>query len=132
MKANLYDILDDVEKKAQISLDGKVPYTLKDKVIDGQLYVDQGIIAGCAGGGFENICAAAWQIFLKQVRLLRLHSADHVLVQEIHLQTMRSASVIPPETSRIVKAPRSRMDRFLLLHLWMQDLSQQQQQTKVS
>ena len=74
----------------------------------------------------------SWQIFLKQVRLLRLHSADHVLVQEIHLQTMRSASVIPPETSRIVKAPRSRMDRFLLLHLWMQDLSQQQQQTKVS
>ena len=72
------------------------------------------------------------EIFLKQVRLLRLHSADHVLVQEIHLQTMRSASVIPPETSRIVKAPRSRMDRFLLLHLWMQDLSQQQQQTKVS
>ena len=59
LKANLYDILDDVEKKAQISLDGKVPYTLKDKVIDGQLYVDQGIIAGCAGGGFENICAAA-------------------------------------------------------------------------
>ena len=59
LKANLYDILDDVEKKAQISLDGKVPYTLKDKVIDGKLYVEQGIIAGCAGGGFENICAAA-------------------------------------------------------------------------
>ena len=59
LKANLDDILADVEKKAQISLDGKVPYTLRDKVIDGKLYVDQGIIAGCAGGGFENICAAA-------------------------------------------------------------------------
>ena len=59
LKANLDDILADVEKKAQISLDGKVPYTLKDKVIDGKLYVEQGIIAGCAGGGFENICAAA-------------------------------------------------------------------------
>ena len=32
---------------------------LKDKVRDGKLYVEQGIIAGCAGGGFENICAAA-------------------------------------------------------------------------
>ena len=59
LKANLDDILADVEKKAQISLDGKVPYTLRDKVVDGKLYVDQGIIAGCAGGGFENICAAA-------------------------------------------------------------------------
>ena len=59
LKANLNDILADVEKKAQISLDGKVPYTLRDKVIDGKLYVEQGIIAGCAGGGFENICAAA-------------------------------------------------------------------------
>ena len=59
LKANLDDILADVEKKAQISLDGKVPYTLRDKVIDGKLYVEQGIIAGCAGGGFVNICAAA-------------------------------------------------------------------------
>ena len=59
LKANLMDILDDVEKKALVSLDGAVDYTLKDKVHNGRLYVDQGIIAGCAGGGFENICAAA-------------------------------------------------------------------------
>ena len=59
LKANLDDILADVEKRAQVSLDGKIPYTLRDKVIDGKLYVEQGIIAGCAGGGFENICAAA-------------------------------------------------------------------------
>ena len=48
LNANLMDILDDVEKKAQVSLDGKIPYTLKDKVRDGKLYVEQGIIAGCA------------------------------------------------------------------------------------
>ena len=42
LNENLDDILSDVEKKAQVSLDGKVPF-----------------IAGCAGGGFENICAAA-------------------------------------------------------------------------
>ena len=59
VNANLEDILEDVEKRAQVSLDGKIPYTLKDKVHDGKLLVDQGIIAGCAGGGFENICAAA-------------------------------------------------------------------------
>lgn len=59
LNTNLMDILDDVEKKALVSLDGKVPFTLKDKVYDGKLYVEQGIIAGCAGGGFENICDAA-------------------------------------------------------------------------
>lgn len=56
---NLGDILADVEKKALVSLDGKVDFSLKEKVVGGKLYVDQGIIAGCAGGGFENICAAA-------------------------------------------------------------------------
>ena len=59
LNANLTDILADVEKKAAVSLDNAVPYSLKDKVRDGRFYVDQGIIAGCAGGGFENICAAA-------------------------------------------------------------------------
>ena len=59
LNANLTDILADVEKKALVSLDNAVEYSLKDKVRGGRFYVDQGIIAGCAGGGFENICAAA-------------------------------------------------------------------------
>ena len=59
LNANLMDILDDCEKKALVSLDGAVDFTLKDKVHNGRLYVEQGIIAGCAGGGFENICDAA-------------------------------------------------------------------------
>ncbi|MFQ9933044.1 MAG: hydratase [Lachnospiraceae bacterium] len=59
LNANLTDILHDVEKKALVSLDGKVDFKLTDKIIDGKLYVEQGIIAGCAGGGFENICDAA-------------------------------------------------------------------------
>ena len=56
---NLGDVLAEVEKRALVSLDGAVEYSLQDKIRDGKLYVDQGIIAGCAGGGFENICAAA-------------------------------------------------------------------------
>ena len=59
VNANLKDILHDVEQKALVSLDGAVDYSLQDKIRDGKLYVEQGIIAGCAGGGFENICAAA-------------------------------------------------------------------------
>ena len=59
LNTNLNDILADVEKKAGISLDNKVKFTLRDKIHNGKLYVEQGIIAGCAGGGFENICDAA-------------------------------------------------------------------------
>ena len=59
LKANLMDILEDCEKKAAVSLDNAVDFTLKNKVHNGKLYVDQGIIAGCAGGGYENICDAA-------------------------------------------------------------------------
>jgi aconitate hydratase len=65
LNANLTDILDEAEKRAEVSLDGaKGPdgrplFQLRDKVKNGKFMVDQGIIAGCAGGGFENICAAA-------------------------------------------------------------------------
>lgn len=59
LNANLMDILDDCEKRAEVSFDGAVKLDLKSKVRNGKLYVDQGIIAGCAGGGFENICDAA-------------------------------------------------------------------------
>ena len=59
VNANLMDLLEDTEKRAKVSFGDKVNFTLKNKVIDGKLYVDQGVIAGCAGGGYENICAAA-------------------------------------------------------------------------
>ena len=59
MNKNLMDVLHDCEQKALVSLDGQVDFKLTDKVRDGKLYVEQGIIAGCAGAGFENLCAAA-------------------------------------------------------------------------
>ncbi len=59
LNANLMDILEETEKRARVSLDGAVEFGLKNKVKNGRFLVDQGIIAGCAGGGFENICAAA-------------------------------------------------------------------------
>ncbi len=59
LNANLSDILHETEERAKVSLDGAVEFSLQDKVRNGKFYVDQGIIAGCAGGGFENICAAA-------------------------------------------------------------------------
>ena len=59
VKANLKDYLRECEERAKVSFGDKCEYSLADKIIDGKLYVEQGIIAGCAGGGFENICEAA-------------------------------------------------------------------------
>ncbi|MCR5148886.1 MAG: hydratase [Eubacterium sp.] len=59
LNANLMDILHETEEKGRKQLTGKVEFKLTDKVRDGKLYVEQGIIAGCAGGGYENICDAA-------------------------------------------------------------------------
>lgn len=59
VNANLVDVLLEAEKRAKVSFGDNVDFNLRNKIIDGKLYVDQGIIAGCAGGGFENICAAA-------------------------------------------------------------------------
>ena len=75
VNANLKDVLHDVEQKALVSLDGVVDYSLQNKIVDGKLYVDQGIIAGCAGGGFENICAAADIIRGKYI------GADEIYIQ---------------------------------------------------
>ena len=113
---------------------------LQDKIRNGRLYVDQGIIAGCAGGGFENICAAAdilkgnnigsdeftlsvypasMPVYMELIKNgaaadyygsrrcnVRQHSADHVSVQEIHLQTMHLVSDILQETSLTEKVLR--------------------------
>lgn len=59
LNANLEDILHECEEKAKPLLGDKVELSLVDKIVDGKLYVEQGIIAGCAGGGYENITDAA-------------------------------------------------------------------------
>jgi len=60
LNANLDDILAKVEKTAAEQL-GKASekFTLRDKIVNGKLHVEQGVIAGCAGGTFDNICDAA-------------------------------------------------------------------------
>ncbi|MFA9398560.1 MAG: hydratase [Clostridiaceae bacterium] len=58
--SNPEDIFDRVEKEAQKQIDNpKIRFSLKDKIVDGKIMVDQGIIAGCSGGTYENIYKAA-------------------------------------------------------------------------
>ena len=59
LNANLGDILSGVEKEAEKVAGGRADYTLLDKVRDGKLRVQQGVIAGCAGGTYSNIIEAA-------------------------------------------------------------------------
>lgn len=60
LNANLYDILDKVEKDAQKRMSNKnLDFSLKEKIKNNRLYVEQGCIAGCAGGNYENICEAS-------------------------------------------------------------------------
>ena len=60
VKANAKDILHEIEQQANRQLGGKVKMDLLSKIgPDGRIYVDQGIVAGCSGGTFENICAVA-------------------------------------------------------------------------
>jgi aconitate hydratase len=59
VNANLKDIIHETEERAKISFGDKIEYSLQSKIVDGKLLVDQALIAGCAGGGFENCMAAA-------------------------------------------------------------------------
>ncbi len=94
LNKNLMDILDDVEKKALVSLDNsKVKYTLKDKVRNGRLYVEQGVIAGCAGGGFENICDAADILKGKYIGADEFSLSVYPASQPIYMELVKNGKV---------------------------------------
>lgn len=94
LNANLFDILDEVEKKAAVSLDNsKIRYSLKDKVRNGRLYVDQGTIAGCAGGGFENICDATDILNGKYIGADEFSLSVYPASQPVFLELVKNGSV---------------------------------------
>ena len=59
LNENLEDILATVEQEAAKVSNGRAPYTLRDKIHNGRLHVQQGVIAGCAGGNYTNVVEAA-------------------------------------------------------------------------
>ncbi len=94
LNANLGDILAEVEKKALISLDNnKVKYTLRDKIRNGRLYIEQGVIAGCAGGGFENICDAADILNGKYIGADEFSLSVYPASQPIFMELVKNGSV---------------------------------------
>lgn len=94
LNANLYDVLDEVEKKALISLgNNTVKYSLKDKIRNGKLYVDQGTIAGCAGGGYENICDATDILSGKYIGADEFSLSVYPASQPVFLELVKNGNV---------------------------------------
>ena len=93
LNANLEDILADVEKKALVSLDGKIPFTLRDKIRNGKLYVEQGVIAGCAGGGFENLCDAADILKGKNIGADEFSLSVYPASQPVYMELIKNGSI---------------------------------------
>ena len=94
LNANLDDILHDVEQKALVSLDNnKVNYSLRDKIRDGKLYVEQGVIAGCAGGGFENICDAVDILDNKYIGADEFSLSVYPASQPVFMELVNNGSV---------------------------------------
>ena len=93
LNANLGDILREVEKKALVSLDGNVAYSLTDKIRNNKLYEEQGIIAGCAGGGFENICIAADILKGKSIGVDEFSLSVYPASTPIYMELVRNGAV---------------------------------------
>ena len=59
-KENMRDILHLVDEDTMRQFELKTPPApLEEKIIDGQFHVDQGVIAGCSGGTYQNLMRAA-------------------------------------------------------------------------
>lgn len=94
LNANLYDILDEVEKKALVSLDNpNIKFMLKDKVKNGKLYVEQGVIAGCAGGGYENICDATDILAGKYIGSDEFSLSVYPASQPVYLELVKNGNI---------------------------------------
>ena len=95
LNANLEDILRDVEKKALVSLDNNkdIKFTLTEKIRDGRLYVEQGVIAGCAGGGFENICDASDILRGKYIGADEFSLSVYPASQPVFMELVKNGSI---------------------------------------
>ena len=87
---NLKDILHGVEERAKVSFGDQVHADLSDKIVNGKLLVDQGIIAGCAGGGFENICEAAGILDGEDIGNDKFSLSVYPASQPIYVELIRS------------------------------------------
>ena len=102
---NPKDILHEVEEKAKVSFGKDINFKLTDKIKDGRIQVDQGIIAGCGGGGFENLCAAAEILKGKYIGNDEFSLSLYPASQPVYIELVRNGTVATlMETGALVKS----------------------------
>ena len=89
LNENLEDILHEVELEAAKVGGGKAGLTLLDKVKDGKLHVQQGVIAGCSGGNFGNVVQAARALKGKSTGCGEFSLAVYPTSQPVELELAR-------------------------------------------
>ena len=93
LKANLTDILHSVEEEAARISNGRANYTLMDKIKDGELYVQQGVIGGCAGGNYSNVVEAAHALRGKSCGYGEFSLSVYPSSQPVNLEVTKNGSV---------------------------------------
>ena len=89
LNENLEDILHEVELEAAKVGGGKAGLTLLDKVKDGKLHVQQGVIAGCSGGNYGNVVQAARALKGKSTGCGEFSLAVYPTSQPVELELAR-------------------------------------------
>jgi len=93
LNANASDILRAVEIEGQKQIDNpEIKFTLMDKLINGKLKVDQGIVAGCAGGSFENLYEVACMAENRSIGNEELAFSVYPASQPIYLELIKNGA----------------------------------------
>ena len=90
---NLTDILRETEKAAEKVSAGRAAFTLLDKVVDGKLRVQQGIIAGCAGGNYSNVIEAAHMLKGRSIGHDAFYLAVYPSSQPVFVDLLRKGAI---------------------------------------
>ncbi len=94
IKKNPYDILKYTQEKCMEQLDNKnIKIDLLSKIKDGNIYVEQGIIAGCAGGIYDNICAAADIMNGKSIGNEKFSMSVYPSSQPVYMELVKNGSI---------------------------------------
>ncbi|MDR1907326.1 MAG: hydratase [Holosporales bacterium] len=93
LNSNLSEILHKVEDDCRNQIGGAVNFSLLKKAKDGRLHADQGIIAGCAGGAFENLVAASQILGGKDIGNGEFSLAIYAASQPVNIELLKNGCI---------------------------------------
>lgn len=94
LNANAEEILRSVEEEGQKQIDNpNIKFNLRDKIVDGKIKVDQGIVAGCSGGSYENIVKVAEILSNSSVGNDYFNFSVYPASQPIYMELIKEGSI---------------------------------------